>query len=78
MNKTWMKVVNAELIHAAGNSLSKEWLPLGNVWELTLEDGRVIMYPVRYTKKAGGKRGWLRRRSYEDALPAPKKVKVAV
>lgn len=65
------------MIPASGVSIFNPSLALGNKWELTLEDGRHIEYPVRYKPQSGRiRKGWYNRRSYEDALPPPKKVLV--
>ncbi len=80
----WVDVVEATFNYAAGNSIFKSNLPLGNTWTLELENGELIDYPVRYIPfkdspynkpghRVGG--GWYRRRLSEDALPAPKRVK---
>lgn len=77
----WVKVVEATLCYASGNSIFNPHLPLGNEWELKLEDGRIAMRPVRYKPAEKGKRygrGWYRRRNADDALPAPKRVLMPV
>ena len=79
-DRPWRNVTNAELEHAAGNSIFKSHVPLGNVWVLDLECGHQLLYTVRYVKATKDhwhqpKRGWMRRRHAEDALPAPKRVR---
>lgn len=79
IEKEWVNVKEAIMCYAAGNSIFNVHLPLGNVWELVLEDGRIVNRPVRYKPAEPGKRygrGWYRRRNADDALPAPKKVLV--
>jgi len=69
------------MCHAAGNSIFNSNLPLGNEWELILEDGRTVNRPVRYYPPKEGKRlgrGWYRRRNSDDAMPAPRRVRVPV
>lgn len=74
-SRVWVKVISAELHEGRGNSIFKHWIQLGNEWELTLENGKKVMYPVRYKPQKGYvKRGWMHRRSSEDALPPPKKI----
>ncbi len=74
--KVWRRVVSAT-IRKCGKSLLNPYLENGNKWELELEDGRIINYPVRYTPQKGYiNRGWTHRRSVDDALPAPKRVLV--
>lgn len=76
--RTWIAVVSAKINESHGRSLVNTWVELGNVWELVLEDGREITYPVRYKKQdiPGNqkRRGWTHRRYAEDALPPPKRV----
>lgn len=75
--KVWVAVKEAIFCCAAGNSIFNANLPLGNEWELILEDGRIVNRPVRYTPQVGYVlRGWYHRRRAGDALPAPKRVLV--
>lgn len=67
-------VIKATLIEAAGRSLHRPHLLLGNKWELQLACGHTVYRRVRYVGRAGERRGWLVRRSSEDALPAPRRV----
>lgn len=76
MNRVWLKVVKARMEEAGGVSIFNPYLTLGNIWELTLEDGRVVHRRPRYKPlpKGSYRRGWQHRRSSEDALPPPKRV----
>jgi len=76
-------VAHAELLIGGQSMVANGNLPLGNVWQLTLECGcveyrRVRYIPVTQTRsdfKGHLRGGWYYRRSPEDALPAPRRVK---
>lgn len=70
------KVVSSEL-QSGGQSIFGAGVPLGNVWELTLECGHTVHRQPLYTPLAKGqhKADWFHRRSASDVLAPPKKVK---
>lgn len=78
MKRVWRKVTESTLEYASGCSIFPPYLPLGNLWTLKLECGHTVERACRYTKHDSKHmsrgRGYWHRRSYEDALPAPKKV----
>jgi len=83
MSKTriWRKVVKSDMQTGAGRSIFPPYLPLGNMWELTLECGHIVHRQPRYKPLADTRRrtssqraGWFYRREAEDALPPPKRV----
>ena len=76
----WRKVIKADMQSGGGRSMFSPYLPLGNQWELTLECGHIVHRQPRYKPLSESGRkpvrgGWYYRRSEEDALPPPRKVK---